>query len=102
MHHTLPLLRTARALVMIVYCAVAFAGILRLRGAAAKRNLSILAVMAVLVVIRVAVLRVFGGLAYWVAVIIVGTAAGIAAVIVAKMLIAQNSSDEAVRELGPN
>jgi len=102
MHHTLPLLRTAWALVMIVYCAVGFAGILRLRGAAAKRNLSILAVMAVLVVIRVAVLRVFGGLAYWVAVIIVGTAAGIAAVIVAKMLIAQNSSDEAVRELGPN
>ena len=93
MHSAWFILRWAWAAVLAVYCVLAMVASSRLQGEAKKRNHSILIAMAVLMAIRIAVRQLFGSLVYRCAVIIVGLAAGVAALIVARMLIAQNRSD---------
>jgi hypothetical protein len=97
MHDTWHTLRWAWSAVVIVYCVLGIFASRRLRGRAKKLNHGILIVMVVLVAVRITIQRVFGGgLAYRSAVVVVGITAGVAALIVAKMLITQESGDEAV------
>jgi hypothetical protein len=82
---------------MIVYCVLAIIASRRLRGGSKTLNHEILIVIAGLFAGRIAIHWFFGGgLAYRAAVMIVGIAAGIAAVVVAKMLVTQEPGDEAI------
>ncbi len=94
MYGTWQILRGAWAAVMIVYCVLAIVASRRLRGKEKELNHVILIVMAMLIAIRIAVRWAFGGQAYRLAVMIVGIAAGVAALIVAKMMITQKAHDQ--------
>jgi hypothetical protein len=95
MHDTWLILRWAWSAVVIVYCVLAIVASSKLHGDAKKRSRNILIVMAVLIATRIWIRQVFGaGLAYRFSVVVVGIAAGIAALIVAKMLITREPSDE--------
>jgi hypothetical protein len=97
MHNTWDILRWAWWAVAIVYCILAIFASRRLHGGAKKLNHAILIVVAFLLAVRIAALRVFGGgLAYRSATMIVGIAAGVGALIVAKMLVTQEPGDDAV------
>jgi uncharacterized membrane protein YhhN len=87
-------LRWAWAAVVIVYCLLAIVASRRLRGGEKKLNHVILIVMAVLIAVRIWIQHAFGGQVYRLAVLLVGIAAGIAALIVAKMLMSQTPGGE--------
>ncbi len=89
MHDTWQILRVVWSAVIIAYCGLSFFADRRLHGAAKKRNRNILFAIAILVAIRFAVRFAFGGVAYRFAVLFVGVVAGIAALVVAQMLITQ-------------
>jgi len=94
MYYTWLILRSMWSAVVVVYLVEALVASRRLRGAAKEWNQIILVGMFLLVVIRIAVRHYFGGLVYQCAVLIVGPAAGVAALIVAKMLVTQKAGDE--------
>ena len=97
MHGTWFILRSAWSAVMIVYCVLAIFASRRLRGGARTLNHVILIVMAALTAVRIGILRFFGGgLVYRSAVMVGGIVAGVAALIVARMLIVQEPGNEAV------
>ncbi|HZW91574.1 MAG TPA: hypothetical protein VFF64_01250 [Candidatus Eremiobacteraceae bacterium] len=95
MRDTWQILRWAWAAVMIVYCLLAIIASKRLRGGEKKLNHVILIMMAVLVAVRIWTRHAFGGQVYRFAVLFVGVAAGIAAVVVAKMLMSQAPGEKA-------
>jgi hypothetical protein len=75
--------------VSILYCMLAGVASKRLRGREKKINHAILIVFAGLVGVRFWTRYAFGGQVYRLTVLFVGIAAGVAALIVAKMLISQ-------------
>jgi hypothetical protein len=82
------LLRWAWTAVVIVYLLLEVFAAKRLRGKEQKRSTNILIVMVVLVAIRIGIRVFFGSsLAYRFAVMVVGIAGGISALVLAKMLI---------------
>jgi hypothetical protein len=95
MHDAWQVLRWAWAAIVTVYLLVAFVASKRLRGGEKTLNHVILIVMAVLIAVRIWLQHAFGGWVYRFAVLFVGIAAGIAALIVAKMLISQTPGGEA-------
>ena len=96
MHSGWFVLRSAWSVVVIAYWVLAAVAVLRLRGAARDWNRVILVAMVLLVAARMTVRYFFGGLAYQYSVMIVGLAAGVASLIVAKMLITRKAGNEAV------
>ena len=88
------ILRWIWAAVFIVYCVLEIFAEKRLGGREKKRSSTILIVMVILVAVRIGIRVVFGsGPAYRLAVISVGIAAGIAALVLAKMLIEQKETN---------
>ena len=97
MHDAWHILRWAWAAVLIVYCILVMIADRRLRGPARKRSRNMLIVIVVLVAIRYGILKVYGGgTAYRIAVLFVGIAAGIAALVLTKMLITRQEDAGAV------
>ncbi len=93
--HSLMVLKFMWLAVVVFYCALAAFADRRLRGAARKRNKHILWAMAVLIAVRIWTGHKFGGLAFLFGGIFVGAAAGVAALIVATMLVSREPGDEA-------
>ena len=90
-------LRWTWAAVVIGYCVLHIFAAKRLRDQAGRNSRNIFIAMVVLVAIRILIQRVFGvGLAYRLAVVFVGVAAGIAALVEARMLLAQKAGDDAL------
>jgi hypothetical protein len=88
------ILRWAWSAIVIVYCVLAFLASKRLRGREKTLNHVVLLVIAALVAVRIWIRYAFGGQVYRWAVLVVGVAAGIATLIVAKMLTSQTPADE--------
>jgi|SRR5208283_4927481 len=95
MHSAWHILRWAWSAVTILYLVLATIADRRLHGGEKKLNHAILIVIAVSVAVRIWILHALGGRAYRLAVVVFGVAAGIAALIVAKMLMSQTQDGEA-------
>jgi heme A synthase len=88
------ILRWAWAAVFIAYCVLEIFAEKRLQGREKKRSSTILIVMVILVAVRIGIRVVFGsGPAYRLAVTFVEIAAGIGALVLAKMLIEQKKTE---------
>jgi hypothetical protein len=86
------ILKWAWAVVVVVYCVLQVLASRRLRGPENKRSWSVLIVMAVLVAIERWIREASGNpLANRLAVVVVGIAAGIAALVLTRMLIAKKA-----------
>ena len=81
--------------VVIAYCVLHMMAAKRLHGQAARLSRNIFVVMAVLILIKFGVSWVLGrSMAYRLAVLFVGVAAGVAALVEARMLFAKKADDE--------
>ena len=91
----------AWAVVVIVYCVLHIFADKRLYGQARRNSRNIFIAIVVLVAIRICIQRVFGvGLAYRLAVVFVGVAAGVAALVETRWLSGQKLDDQTLDEHG--
>jgi hypothetical protein len=95
MHDGWLLFRWMWTAVVIVYCVLAVIASKRLRGGEKKLNHAMLVVIAILELARIWVRHAFGSQVGRLAGLFVGLLAGIAALVVAKMLLSQTPSDGA-------
>ena len=92
--HAWLLLGSAWSAELIVYWLLALIAYRRLHGRDKELNHLVVIVMVVLVAVRFWIHYRFGGQAYRLAVLIVGVAAGVATLVVVKMLISQSPDDK--------
>jgi cation transport ATPase len=100
-HNIWQVLRWTRLAIVIAYCLLAAVASKRLNGREKKLNGAVLIVIAILVAVQIWIQHAFGGLLYRFAMLFVGVAAGVAALVVAAMLIEQPPRDRSA-EAGSN
>jgi hypothetical protein len=96
MHNDWRILSWTWSAVVIMYCILALIADRRLSGGEKKLNQILLILIAGLVGVGIWTRHAFGGQMHRLAVLVAGIAAGIAALIVAKMLITQKPGDRDV------